>query len=181
MPAERPAVFLDRDGTLIREVNFCADPSQVQAIPGAGEAMQRLAAAGFALVIITNQSGIGRGLFTAGDFQRVQEEVLWQLKPAVIDATYFDDSHPDRPSPRRKPSPLMVEEAARDLRLDLSGSWFVGDRTADIECGRRAGLRTILVETGYGREHLACGADAVVADIGFAADHILKEVAACRA
>lgn len=181
MPAERPAVFLDRDGTLIREVNFCADPAHVQAIPGAGEALQRLAEAGFALVIITNQSGIGRGYFTREDFGRVQDEVLWQLKPAVIDATYFDDSHPDRPSPRRKPSPAMVGEAARDLGLDLARSWMVGDRAADIECGRRAGVRTVLVETGYGREHLGCGADAVVPDIGFAAAHILQEAAAWRA
>lgn len=177
MAAERPAVFLDRDGTLIREVHFCASPSDVHAIPGAPEALQRLAGAGFALVIVTNQSGIGRGYFTHEDFRRVQEEVLWQLKPAEITATYYDDSHPDRPSERRKPSPRMVEEAARDHGLDLSRSFFVGDRAADIECGRRAGLRTALVETGYGKEHLGCGADVVVPDIGSAADWILQEAA----
>ncbi len=175
MTAERPAVFLDRDGTLICEVDFCRNPSQVQAVPGAPEALVRLQAAGYGLVIITNQSGIGRGFFTREDFAQVQEETLWQLRPAEILATYFDDSTPDQPSDRRKPSPKMIEEAARDHGLDLSRSWMVGDRTGDIECGRRAGLRTVLVETGYGRDHLDCGADAVVPDIGHAADFILQE------
>ncbi|MBJ7258126.1 MAG: HAD-IIIA family hydrolase [Chthoniobacterales bacterium] len=179
MPADRPAVFFDRDGTLIEEVNFCDDPSQVRAIPGANEALLRLSGAGFGLFIITNQSGIGRGYFTHEDFRRVQEEVLWQLKPAVIDATYFDDSTPEQPSERRKPSPKMVEEAAREHGIDLPRSFFVGDRTADIQCGQQAGLRTVLVQTGYGQEHRACGADAVVPDIGFAVDWILQG-APCR-
>lgn len=176
MTAERPAVFLDRDGTLIREVDFCRDPSQVQAVPGAPEALRQLQEAGYVLVIITNQSGIGRGYFTREDFERVQAETLWQLRPADILATYFDDSTPDQPSERRKPSPKMIEEAARDHGLDLARSWMVGDRTGDIECGRRAGVRTVLVETGYGRDHLDCRADAVVPDIGHAAHFILQEV-----
>lgn len=180
MPAERPAVFFDRDGTLIHEVCFPSQPSQVKVIPGAPEALVKLADAGFALVIITNQSGIGRGYFTHEDFRRVQEEVLWQLKPAEITATYFDDTAPDRPGPRRKPSPDMVLEAARDHGLDLARSFFVGDRSADIGCGRNAGLRTVLVETGYGKEHLDCGADAVVPDVGFAADWILREASCPR-
>ncbi len=180
MPSDRPAVFFDRDGTLIREVHFCSDASQVKVIPGAPEALLRLSAAGFALVIITNQSGIGRGYFTHDDYRLVHEEVLWQLKPAEITAAYYDDSTPDNPSDRRKPSPRMVEEAARDHNLDLSRSYFVGDRRADIECGKNAGLRTVLVETGYGRDHLDCGADAVVPDIGFAADWILQEASCPR-
>jgi D-glycero-D-manno-heptose 1,7-bisphosphate phosphatase len=148
-------------------------------IHGAPEALLRLAGAGFALVIITNQSGIARGYFTHEDFRRVQEEVLRQLQPAEITATYFDDSAPDQPGDRRKPSPKMVLEAARDHGLDLGASFFVGDRRADIECGRNAGLRSLLVETGYGREHLDCGADAVVPDVSHAADWILREVS-CR-
>ncbi len=175
MPAKRPAVFLDRDGTLIREVDYCGDPSLVCAIPGAPEALLKLSAAGFALIIVTNQSGIGRGYFTRGDYDRVHEEVLWQLRPAEITATYFDDSTPRNPSPRRKPSPVMIEEAAREHGLDLSRSWMVGDKASDIECGRNAGLKTILVETGYGREQHGGGADAAVPDIGHAADFILQE------
>ncbi len=175
MPADRPAVFFDRDGTLIHEANYCSDPAQVRAVAGAPEALRRLADAGFALVIITNQSGIGRGYFTHDDFRRVQEEVLRQLRPAEIAGTYYDDSHPATPSGRRKPSPRMVEEAARDHGLDLARSWMVGDKTSDIECGKNASLRTVLVETGYGKEHSSCGADAVVPDIVSAVDWILRE------
>ena len=177
MPADRPAVFFDRDGTLIQEVHYCADPSQVRAIKGAAEALLKLSDAGYALVIVTNQSGIGRGYFTREDYERVHQEVLWQLKPAVITAAYYDDSTPADPSPRRKPSPVMLEEASREHGLDLSRSWMVGDKACDVECGKNAGLRTVLVETGHGKDHLDCGADAVVPDIGYAADFILKESA----
>jgi D-glycero-D-manno-heptose 1,7-bisphosphate phosphatase len=177
MPADRPAVFFDRDGTLIHEVHYCADPSQVRAIEGAAEALLKLSDAGYTLVIVTNQSGIGRGYFTREDYERVHQEVLWQLKPAVITAAYYDDSTPADPSPRRKPSPVMLEEASREHGLDLSRSWMVGDKTCDVECGKNAGLRTVLVETGHGKDHLDCGADAVVPDIGYAADFILKELA----
>ena len=180
MPAERPAVFFDRDGTLIREVHYCANPSQVRAIDGAAEALVKLSGAGFALVIITNQSGIGRGYFTREDYERVHEEVVWQLKPAVITGAYYDDSTPDRPSDRRKPSPRMLEEAAREHGLDLSRSWMVGDKTCDVECGKNAGLRTVLVETGHGKDHLDCGADAIVPDVGYAVDFILQEVACTK-
>jgi D-glycero-D-manno-heptose 1,7-bisphosphate phosphatase len=175
MPAERPAVFFDRDGTLIEEVHFCDHPSRVRAVTGAPEALIKLSDAGYALVIVTNQSGIGRGYFTHEDYRRVHEEVIWQLKPAEILATYYDESTPDKPSVRRKPSPAMIEEAAREHGIDLSRSWMVGDKTSDIECGKNAGLRTILVETGNGHAHLDCGADAVVPDIGFAVDFILQE------
>ena len=177
MPAERPAVFFDRDGTLIHEVHYCSNPSQVRAVEGAAEALIKLSAAGFVLVIVTNQSGIGRGYFTHDDYRRVHEEVLWQLRPAVITAAYYDESTPDQPSPRRKPSAAMLEEAAREHGLDLSRSWMVGDKTCDVECGKNAGLRTVLVETGHGKDHLDCGADAVLPDIGYAADFILQEVA----
>lgn len=180
MTADRPAVFFDRDGTLIEEVDYCDHPSQVRAVAGAPEALLRLSAAGFALVIVTNQSGIGRGYFTREDYDRVHEEVLWQLKPAVIAATYFDDSTPAKPSARRKPSPVMIEEAAREHGLDLARSWMVGDKTSDIECGKNAGLRTVLVETGHGRDHLGCGADAVVPDIGYAANFILREAGCAK-
>jgi D-glycero-D-manno-heptose 1,7-bisphosphate phosphatase len=107
----------------------------------------------------------------------VHEEVLWQLKPAEITAAYYDESAPDQPSARRKPSISMLEEAAREHGLDLSRSWMVGDKTSDVECGKNAGLRTVLVETGHGKDHLGCGADAIVPDIGFAADFILQETA----
>lgn len=179
MPADRPAVFFDRDGTLIHEVHYCSDPSRVRAVDGASKALLKLDEAGFALVIVTNQSGIGRGYFTHDDYRRVHEEVLRQLKPAEFAGAYYDDSTPDKPSHRRKPSPAMIEEAAQEHGLDLSQSWMVGDKTCDIECGKKAGLRTVLVETGHGKHHLGCGADAVVPDIGHAVEFILQE-AGCR-
>jgi D-glycero-D-manno-heptose 1,7-bisphosphate phosphatase len=110
----------------------------------------------------------------------VHEEVLWQLKPAEITAAYYDESTPDHPSPRRKPSIVMLEEAAREHGLDLSRSWMVGDKTSDIACGRNAGMRTVLVETGHGKDHLDCGADSIVPDIGYAADLILREVGCAK-
>jgi D-glycero-D-manno-heptose 1,7-bisphosphate phosphatase len=180
MPAERPAVFFDRDGTLIHEAHYCSNPSQVRAIDGAPGALVKLADAGFVLVIVTNQSGIGRGYFTHDDYRRVHEEVLWQLQPAVVTASYYDESTPDAPSLRRKPATAMLEEAAREHGIDLSRSWMVGDKTSDIECGKNAGLRTVLVETGHGKDHLNCGADAIVPDIGCAADFILQEVACAK-
>ena len=173
-------MFFDRDGTLIEEAHYCSNPSQVRAIQGATEALLKLAEAGFALVIVTNQSGIGRGYFTHDDYNRVHEEVLWQLQPAELTASYYDESAPDQPSARRKPSIAMLEEAAREHGLDLSRSWMVGDKTSDIECGKNAGLRTVLVETGHGKDHLGCGADAVVPDIGYAADFILQEVGCAK-
>lgn len=177
--ARMPAVFFDRDGTLMEEVHFCSDPARVAVIPGAPGKLRQLNEAGFALVIVTNQSGMARGYFGRGEFERVQAELLRQLAPARVLATYVDDSHPDAPSARRKPSPRMVFEAAEEHGLDLSRSYFVGDRTADVLCGRRAGVRTVLVETGYGREHRDCEPDLIAPDVCAAVDAILKE-AACR-
>lgn len=177
MPANRPAVFFDRDGTLIHEVNYCSKPSQVHVITGAPEALVQLEKAGFSLFIITNQSGIGRGYFTKEDFNLTQAEVMRQLRPATITTTYYDDSPPSHPSDRRKPSPRMIEEAVRDYGIDLAHSFFVGDRGTDIECGKNAGLRTVLVKTGYGLDHLDCGANAIVANAPAAAEWILKETA----
>lgn len=146
------AVFFDRDGTLMEEVHFCADPAQVRVYSSAPEALRRLKQAGFRNIVITNQSGIGRGLFTEAQYRSVEAEFLRQIGPELIDATYFCADVPGMPSTRRKPHPGMVFQAATELNIDLSRSYFVGDRSADIECGRRAGTLTILVSTGYGAE-----------------------------
>ena len=176
----RPAVFLDRDGTLMEEVHYCADPALVRLFPGTAAALRRLTARGYLCVIITNQSGIGRGLLTEAQYHAVQAELLRQLgtqeeeenlelrnsggerkivepkgfkaNSRGVDASYFCPDAPPTPSHRRKPEPGMVLEAARDLGIDLAQSWFVGDKAADIECGTRAGTRTILVQTGYGTQ-----------------------------
>jgi D-glycero-D-manno-heptose 1,7-bisphosphate phosphatase len=151
MPSElRPAVFFDRDGTLMEEVHYCADPALVRVFPGVPEALRSLKQAGFGIFIITNQSGIGRGLFSEQQYQAVAEEFLRQAGGGSIDATYYCPDVPGVPSACRKPSPGMVLAAAAVHHIDLAASYFVGDKVVDIECGRRAGTRTVLVLTGYG-------------------------------
>ncbi len=157
----QPAIFLDRDGTLMEEVGYCADPSQVRVFPGVIEALQELRDAGYLLILITNQSGIGRGYFTEGTFRAVQSEFERQILPARLDGVYFS---PDvEASVRRKPAPGMLLEAARDHSIDLARSYMVGDKTSDIEAGACCRMQqgTILVQTGYGREH-ANGADPTI-------------------
>jgi len=146
------AVFFDRDGTLMEEVYYCADPTLVKLYPGVPEALRRLKDAGFLNFIVTNQSGIGRGLFTEEQYRDVEAEFLRQIGPGLIDATYYCPDAPDTPSTRRKPEPGMVLDAAAKYEVDLPRSYFVGDKTADIECGQRAGTLTILVLTGYGAQ-----------------------------
>ncbi len=146
----RRAVFFDRDGTLMHEVEYCSDPANVRLIPGVPEALEELKRAGFLTIIVTNQAGIGRGLFTEAQYQAVQQELLRQIGAHRIDASYFCPDPPGAPSLRRKPEPGMVLEAAADFQIDLPASFLVGDKSIDIECGRRAGTRTILVRTGYG-------------------------------
>ena len=160
----RRAVFFDRDGTLMEEVQYCGDPAKVHVFPGVPEALRKLKAAGFAVIVISNQSGIGRGLFTEAQYHAVQEEFLRQAGQGTIDAAYFCADPPGVPSSRRKPEPWMVLEAAADHAIDLARSFFVGDKSADIECGRRAGTRTIQVLTGYGAGQ-RCEADYVAPDV----------------
>lgn len=151
----RPALFIDRDGTLIEEVNHCCDPANVRVYPGASEELARARAMGWLNIIITNQSGIGRGYFTVDQFQSVQEEVYRQVEYA-IDASYMSPDLPGSGSLRRKPAPGMILEAAKEHAIDLPRSFMIGDKQIDIECGANAGVRTILVETGYGRDFSNC-------------------------
>lgn len=179
----RPAVFLDRDGTLMEEVHYCADPALVRLFPGTVDALRELRKAGFLLVIITNQSGIGRGLITVEQYEAVHAELLRQLghpQAPLIDGTWHCPDAPPTPSPRRKPGPGMVLEAAEALGIDLSASWFIGDKAADVECGRRAGTRTVLVETGYGKSENAAKPDFLTKDIVGATRIILEHCDATR-
>jgi D-glycero-D-manno-heptose 1,7-bisphosphate phosphatase len=166
------AVFFDRDGVLMEEVHYCGDPARVKAYPGAPEALRRIRAAGFRTFIVTNQSGIGRGLITEAQYRAVQDELLRQIGPGLIDGAYFCADLPGAPSLRRKPAPGMVLEAAAEHGLDLSRSFFVGDKSSDIECGRRAGTRTILALTGYGAQQ-NCAPDFIARDLADAADIVL--------
>ena len=175
-----PAIFLDRDGTLMEEADYCSSPEQVRIIAGVPEALRRLKNAGFRLVIVTNQSGIGRGYYTVADYEAVQARLLGLLGGGLIDATYFCPESPEAKSPRRKPSPEMVFEAARALGLDLARSWFVGDKAIDVQCGHAAGTRSILVRTGHGHAEEAGRADFVADDFVSAAAFILRSADASR-
>ncbi|MDP9003158.1 MAG: HAD family hydrolase [Verrucomicrobiota bacterium] len=169
----RPAIFLDRDGTLMREVDYCGDPAHVEVFPGAADALARLKRSGYKLVIITNQSGIGRGYFGEDDYRAVEREFLRQLGDGLIDGTYYCADLPETKSTRRKPEPGMIFEAQRDHQLDLTRSYFIGDKTSDIGCGRNAGVQTILVQTGYGAREMDCRADFIARDLIQAAEIIL--------
>lgn len=167
MAADAPtqkAVFFDRDGTLMEEEDHCDHPSRVRAIRGAGQALAGLQDEGWVNIIITNQSGIGRGYFTWEDYEAVNRELLEQLDHP-IDGIYCCADHPDNPTPRRKPGIGMLEEAVRDHGIILSESWVVGDKSIDIGCGKAAGCRTILVKTGYGMKSLDSGADFIARDV----------------
>ena len=171
-----PAVFLDRDGTLMEDVDYCRDPAQVRVFPGAAEALRRLKARGFYLFIVTNQSGIGRGYFTEDDFQRVQSELIRQLGEGLFDAVYRCADAPDHATERRKPGWGMILEAWGQYPIDLARSYIVGDSGRDIEAGRRAGLAAnVLVLTGKGHEQaVLCEPDFIAAGLAEAADWILR-------
>src|SRR5437870_13023829 len=142
------AVFVDRDGTIIEDRDYCSEPKDVKVFPGVPEALRRLKSNGFKLFIITNQSGIGRGLFTVEQYRAVEGEVLRQLGDGLIDATYFCPDVPWQHSSCRKPAPGMIVEATREHQSDLIGPFLIGDEEIDQECGPTAGVRTIRVKTG---------------------------------
>lgn len=175
----RKAVFLDRDDTLIDDMDYSADPARVRLKPGALDALRRLREAGYFLVMVTNQSGIARGRFTEAELaacHRHMQEML-ACNSARLDAIYYCPylDGPDavvaayrRDSDMRKPRPGMLLQAAREHDIDLKASWMVGDAPRDVEAGRAAGCGTILLATSN-----AAGADYVVADLFAAVDVIL--------
>ena len=149
------AVFLDRDGTLIVEKNYLHNPEEVELFPGAGAALKKLSDAGFKLIIVTNQSGIGRGYFTLADAGRVNERVNREFARDGVrfEKTYIAPEAPDQPSRVRKPSPQFLFDARDEFNLNLAESFMVGDKLIDLECGWNAGVKkSILVRTGYGAE-----------------------------
>lgn len=156
MTGGKPAIFLDRDGTLILETGYLHEPEKVELIPDAGEAVQRLANGGFELFIVTNQAGIGRGYFTEAQMHATNERVCAEFSKfeVTFKKIYFAPEAPDQPSRNRKPSPQMIFDARDEFGIDLSASYMVGDKAIDVECGINAGVKlSVLVRTGYGREH----------------------------
>ena len=168
------AVFIDRDGTIMEDCVYCSDPKNVKIFPGVLEALRRLKSNGFKLIIITNQSGIGRGLFTVEQYRAVEAEVLRQLGVGLIDATYFCPDVPGQYSTCRKPAPGMVVEATREHQIDFSRSFFIGDNEIDVECARNAGVRVIRVQTGLQRDMTGSMADWRADDLPAAVEIILR-------
>jgi D-glycero-D-manno-heptose 1,7-bisphosphate phosphatase len=171
----RRAVFFDRDGTLMEEAHYCGDPRQVQVYAGIPAALRSLKEAGFRTFIVTNQSGIGRGLISEADYRAVQAELISQIGEGLIDASYFCPDAPGTASTRRKPEPGMLLEAAAEFDIDLARSYTIGDKAADVECGRRAGTKTILVLTGYGADQ-DCMPDFRVRDAVEAIQTVLGQI-----
>jgi D,D-heptose 1,7-bisphosphate phosphatase len=178
------AILLDRDGTLIVERNYLHDPEQVELETNVIPALQRLHAAGFLLIVVTNQSGIGRGYYTEADFRAVQERVAGLLGEhgIPIAGDYHCPHHPTagvgeyrRACDCRKPETGMVRAALADFDLDPGSSFLVGDTLSDVGAGQGAGLRSVLVRTGYGAE-LAERGGPVVPD--HVADDLLEAVEA---
>jgi histidinol-phosphate phosphatase family protein len=142
----RPAAFLDRDGTLIDDVGFVSDRAAVRVLPTVPEALRTFAAAGYACVVVTNQSGVGRGYFDAATVDAINAEVTARLNAADVgvDAYYFCP-HYEAGCDCRKPEPGMIYRAAREHGIDVGRSAVVGDRGSDIELGQRLGIPGVLV------------------------------------
>ena len=172
--AVSPAVFLDRDGTIMEDRNYCSDPKDVKIFPGAPKALRHLKSNGFKIITITNQSGIGRGFFTLEQYRAVEAEVLQRLNSDLLDATYFCADVPGQLSSFRKPAPGMILQAAREHQIDLSCSFLIGDKEIDVECAHNAGVRAIRVKTGPQNDTSGSKADWIADDVAAAAEIILK-------
>jgi D-glycero-D-manno-heptose 1,7-bisphosphate phosphatase len=152
-----PAVFLDRDGVVNEDRGYIWRWEDWRWLPGSLAALGRLKAAGFKLIVVSNQSGVARGLFREEDILALHQRARQDLKAQglALDGFYFCPHHPDFGAKEscscRKPAPGLLLKAAQDLGLDLAKSWLVGDKLSDIEAGLAAGARAILVRTGYGR------------------------------
>jgi D-glycero-D-manno-heptose 1,7-bisphosphate phosphatase len=173
--AKTPAVFVDRDGTIMHDADYCSKPEQVRVFNGVSDALRRLKGAGFKVIVITNQSGIGRGFFTEKQYRAVEAEVSRQLGDGLIDATYFCPDPPGQQSKCRKPAPEMVLQAAREQNVDLSRSFLIGDKEIDAECAHNAGVRAIRVRTGFDKMTDGSQADWVAEDFSAAAKIVLNE------
>ncbi len=179
MSTPRPAVFLDRDGTLNRERGYVTDPADLELLPGVVDALRSLRARGFTLVVITNQGGIARGLYDENVLTRVHER-LHRETDGVITGYFHCPHHPDESGPYggpcrcRKPASGLVETAIEVLGLDPSRSFVVGDSARDLACGAKLPVRTVLVQSGKPwRDELA-----KLEHDGYAPDHVTADLCA---
>lgn len=177
----RPAVFLDRDGSIIEDQEYLRDPSRMRLLPGAGSAIRQLNAGGFVVLVVTNQSGIARGLLSLDEYRATERrlEELLAGQGARIDAQYFCPHLPEVSGPCecRKPGTLLYRQAAHRFDLDLGRSWWVGDRIRDLLPAKAFGARGILVLTGAGESEAVGAAEhgfVQAADLAATVEVILK-------
>jgi D-glycero-D-manno-heptose 1,7-bisphosphate phosphatase len=179
------AIFLDRDGTLILDKEYLHKPEEVEFCPGSVEALRRVQNAGFILIMVTNQSGVGRGYFTLEDVREVHRYIEKELARAGVTFTgiYIAPEAPEMPSRGRKPSPQFLFDARDEFGIDLARSYMIGDKMSDLQCGWNAGVqKSILVRTGEGKKTEARQRDElrdgpVVKDLAEAIDWILNQAA----
>ena len=179
-PLAERTVFIDRDGTVIEYVPYISDPQQVRLIPGAAESLKALADSGFRIVLITNQSGIGRGIYSVQDYEAVSQRFIDLLLEhgVVLDHIEYCPHTPEDNCSCRKPAIGMAESAVAKFGITLTSSFVIGDNRSDIEFGRAINATTILVETGLGaeqREHCADICDYIVPSIKDVLDIVLEE------
>ncbi len=148
----KKAAFIDRDGTLIEEVNFLSSVNDLRIFDYTNDALAQLRSDGFNIFVLTNQSGIGRDLYTVDDMISIHNAMQQRLG-GVIDGFYFCPHLPDAGCHCRKPNLGMIESACADFDIDLKNSWMIGDKNLDVETGFNAGISTAMVMTGYGSEH----------------------------
>jgi histidinol-phosphate phosphatase family protein len=178
----RRAILLDRDGVIVRDTGYIRAPAGLELLPGAAESIARLRAAGYLCIVVSNQSGVARGIMTMDEMLAVQRALDEMLAPrgAALDAAYFCPHHPTEGSPPfrtdcpcRKPKPGLILRAAREWAIDLGKSWMIGDSERDAQAGRFAGVKSLLV----GPKGAGLVGVRAFATLGDAANHILKESA----
>ena len=178
--SKRRFVLLDRDGTIIVERHYLSNPAQVELLPNAAHGLRQMRDLGLGLVVITNQSGIGRGFFDEMRLQQIHARLaeLLAVEGIALDALYFCPHLPADDCACRKPRPGLIESAAQALDFDPPHCFVIGDKACDIELGQRVGATTFLVRTGYGAPeaaHLTRPPDYIVDDLGAAAQ-IIRQI-----
>ena len=157
---KRPALFMDRDGTISEEVGYVNHPSRFRLFPYSADAIKLLNESGWLAIVVTNQAGVARGYFSEAVIINVHDQLSKDLEAASakLDAIYYCAHHPSVGEPPyrfdcdcRKPKPGLIDRAAADFEIDLERSWMVGDRYGDVELAQNAGLHSALVLSGYGR------------------------------
>ncbi|MBI2623042.1 MAG: HAD family hydrolase [Candidatus Liptonbacteria bacterium] len=171
---KKRAVFLDRDGTLVKDSGYFHDAERVEFLPGVIEGLRRLQSAGFLLIVVSNQSGVGRGYFPECDTIAVNEKITELLKKEGVRIAkfYYCPHAPDAGCACRKPKPLLVARAAKEFGVAITSSFFIGNHATDVETGRAAGLTAMFL--GSAAEAASAGADAHAPDMRAAAEEILK-------